>query len=146
MRILIGYLIRAHVGPFVFALTALTGLLFVNAIAQRLQDLMGKGLTRDVVLEFMVLSIPHTIALTLPMAVLVSVLYAFSDLAANNEITAMKAGGVQPQRLTQREKKISGNGGIRRRAPASPAAHRSTSRLAGGPAVRSAYRRRGIWP
>src|SRR5690606_2983216 len=88
MRILIGYLIRAHVGPFLFALTALTGLLFVNAIAQRLQDLMGKGLTRDVVLEFMLFSIPHTIALTLPMAVLVSVLYAFSDLAASNEITA----------------------------------------------------------
>jgi lipopolysaccharide export system permease protein len=99
MRILIGYLIRAHVGPFFFALSALTGLLFVNAVAQRLQDLMGKGLTRDVVLEFMYLSLPHTIALTLPMAVLVSVLYAFSDLAASNEITAIKAGGVRPQRL-----------------------------------------------
>jgi lipopolysaccharide export system permease protein len=99
MSILIRYLIRAHVGPFLFALSALTGLLFVNAIAQRLQDLMGKGLTRDVVLEFMYLSIPHTIALTLPMAVLVSVLYAFSDLAASNEVTAMKAGGVRPQRL-----------------------------------------------
>ena len=99
MSILIRYLIRAHVGPFVFALSALTGLLFVNAIAQRLQDLMGKGLTRDVVLEFMYLSIPHTVALTLPMAVLVAVLYAFSDLAASNEVTAMKAGGVKPQRL-----------------------------------------------
>ena len=70
MSILIRYLIRAHVGPFLFALSALTGLLFVNAIAQRLQDLMGKGLTRDVVLEFMYLSVPHTVALTLPMAVL----------------------------------------------------------------------------
>jgi lipopolysaccharide export system permease protein len=33
------------------------------------------------------------------MAVLVAVLYAFSDLAASNEVTAMKAGGVRPQRL-----------------------------------------------
>jgi lipopolysaccharide export system permease protein len=99
MTILIRYLIRAHVGPFLFALSALTGLLFVNAVAQRLQDLMGKGLTRDVILEFMYLSLPHTIALTLPMAVLVAVLYAFSDLAASNEVTAMKAGGVRPQRL-----------------------------------------------
>lgn len=99
MRILTRYLIRAHIGPFVFALTALTGLLFLNAVAQRLEDLAGKGLTWDVILEFLYLSLPHTIALTLPMAVLVAVLYAFSELAANNEVTAMKAGGIRPQRM-----------------------------------------------
>lgn len=99
MRILISYLIRAHVGPFLFALSTLTGLLFLNAVAQRLENLAGKGLTWDVIWEFMVLSLPHTVALTLPMAVLVAVLYAFSDLTANNEVTAMKAGGVRPQRV-----------------------------------------------
>jgi lipopolysaccharide export system permease protein len=99
MGILTRYLIRAHAGPFFFALTALTSMLFLNAIAQRLEDLAGKGLTMDVILDFLVLSIPHTVALTLPMAVLVSVLYAWSDLTANNEITAMKAGGISPQRL-----------------------------------------------
>src|SRR5690606_30547470 len=99
MRILTRYLLRAHLAPFLFALLALESLLFLNAIAQRLQDLAGKGLGWDVIVEFMKLSLPHTIALTLPMAVLVAVLYAFSDLAANNEITAMKAGGVQPFRL-----------------------------------------------
>jgi lipopolysaccharide export system permease protein len=99
MRILTRYLIRTHVGPFIFALTALTGLLFLNAVAQRLESLAGKGLTWDVIGDFLYLSLPHTIALTLPMAVLVSVLYAFSELAANNEITAMKAGGIRPQRM-----------------------------------------------
>ena len=97
--ILTRYLIRAHAGPFLFALTALTGLLFLNAVAQRLESLAGKGLTWDVISDFLYLSLPHTIALTLPMSVLVSVLYAFSELAANNEITAMKAGGIRPQRM-----------------------------------------------
>lgn len=99
MRILTRYLVRAHIGPFLFALTALTGLLFLNAVAQRLEDLAGKGLGWDVIVEFLVLSLPHTVALTLPMAVLVAVLYAFSELTAANEITAMKAGGVRPQRI-----------------------------------------------
>ena len=40
------------------------------------------------------MSIPLTVALTLPMAVLVATLYAFSRLAAENEITALKASGV----------------------------------------------------
>ena len=40
------------------------------------------------------LSIPFIVAMTLPMAVLLAVLYAFSHLAADNEITAMRASGV----------------------------------------------------
>ncbi len=99
MGILTRYLIRSHVGPFLFALSALTGLLFVNAIAQRLEDLFGKGLGWNTIAEFALLSLPHTVALTLPMAVLVAVLYTFSTLTAASELTAMSAGGVRPLRL-----------------------------------------------
>lgn len=99
MSTLSKYILRAHVGPFLFAFTALTGLLFLNAIAQRLESLVGKGLSWDVLVEFVILSLPHTVALTLPMSILVAVLYTFSDLTANNEITAMAAGGVKPTRI-----------------------------------------------
>lgn len=99
MRILTRHLIRATLGPFLFALSALTGLLFLNAVAQRMESLAGKGLTWDVILDFLILSLPHTVALTLPMAVLVAVLYAFTEMTAANELTAMKAGGVPPHRI-----------------------------------------------
>lgn len=99
MRILTRYLLRSHVGPFFFALTVLTSLLFVNTIARRLESLAGKGLPISVILEVCVLSLPHILALTLPMAVLVSVLYTFSQLTADNEITALKASGVNLLRL-----------------------------------------------
>lgn len=99
MGVLTRYLIRVHVGPFLFALTTITGLIFLNAVAQRVDSLVGKGLPWGVVVEFLVFSLPHTLALSLPMAVLVAVLYAFSDLASQNEITAMAAGGVSPLRM-----------------------------------------------
>jgi lipopolysaccharide export system permease protein len=60
---------------------------------------VGKGLPWSVIGEFMLLSLPHTVALTLPMAILVSVLYTFSELTAANEITAMAAGGIKPHRI-----------------------------------------------
>ena len=97
--VLARYVIRAHLGPFLFSLSAITGLIFVNAIAQRVDSLVGKGLPWTVIVEFLVLSIPHTIALSLPMSVLVAVLYAFSTMASSNEITAMSAGGVRPARM-----------------------------------------------
>jgi lipopolysaccharide export system permease protein len=82
-----------------FALTALTSLLLLNYIAKRFGDLVGKGLAWSVIGEFFMLSVPFTVAMTLPMAVLVSTLYAFSRLAAENEITALKASGIGMTRL-----------------------------------------------
>jgi len=99
MAILIRYLVRSHIGPFLFSLTLLTGLLFLNTVAQRLDQLIGKGLPWTVLVQFAVLALPHTVALTLPMSVLVAVLYAFSDLTAENEITAMTGGGINPIRI-----------------------------------------------
>ena len=99
MGVLTKYLIKVHLGPFLFALSAITGLIFLNAVAQRVDGLVGKGLPWGTVIEFLALSLPHTVALSLPMAVLVAVLYAFSEMTESNEITAMSAGGVPPTRV-----------------------------------------------
>lgn len=99
MKILHKYVLKEHFGPLVFAMTALTSLLLLQYIAKRFGELVGKGLPWSVIGEFLVLSLPLTIALSLPMAVLVATLYAFSRLAAENEITAMKASGVSLRNL-----------------------------------------------
>jgi len=98
MTVLTRYLLRAHIGPFLFAFVALTGVILVNTLAKELANLAGKGLPMDVVFEFFVLSLPANIALTLPMAVLVAVLYTFSTMAAENEITALRASGIDLRR------------------------------------------------
>ena len=99
VKILSKYALREHLGPLLFSLTALTSLLLLNYIAKNIGNLVGKGLPWSVIGEFVGLSVPFTFAMTLPMAVLVAVLYAFSRLAAENEITAMKASGVSLARL-----------------------------------------------
>jgi lipopolysaccharide export system permease protein len=100
VKILSRYVLKEHAGPLTFALTALTSLLLLNYIAKNFGELVGKGLPWQVIAEFFVLSIPFTFAMTLPMAVLVAVLYAFSRLASENEITALRASGVGMTRLT----------------------------------------------
>ncbi len=94
MRILRRYLIKQLAAPFFFALGASTGFLLLQQIARRLGELVGKGLPWTVVVEFFVLTIPFIVAMTISMAVLMAVLYTFSRLAGDNEITAFKAGGV----------------------------------------------------
>ena len=39
MRVLTKYLIRVHLGPFLFALSTITALIFLNSLSQRIGDL-----------------------------------------------------------------------------------------------------------
>jgi lipopolysaccharide export system permease protein len=94
LRLLSRYLLRQLAAPFLFGLTALTSLMLLSQIAKKFGSLVGKGLPWSVIGEVFLLSIPFIVAMTLPMAVLVAVLYAFSHLAADNEITAMRASGI----------------------------------------------------
>lgn len=99
MRIITRYIVREHAGPLAFALTALTSLLLLQYVARQLDKLVGKGLPWRVIGEFLVLSLPFTIAMTLPMAVLMSTMHAFGRLAAENEVTAFKASGIRVRTL-----------------------------------------------
>jgi lipopolysaccharide export system permease protein len=94
VRLLSRYLLRQLVAPFCFALAALTGFMLISQVAKKFGALVGKGLPWSVITEVFVLSLPFIIAMTLPMAVLLAVLYTFSHLAADNEITAMRANGI----------------------------------------------------
>ncbi len=98
-RLIRRYILRQLTGPFLFALAGLTGFMLLNQVARRFGALVGKGLDWSVIAEVFGLSIPFIVAMTLPMAVLVAVLYTFSHLAADNEITAMRAGGLSVQQI-----------------------------------------------
>ena len=99
MTTLTRYILRAHAGPCAFAFSAVTGLLFLTAIAQRFQELAGKGVGTGFILELMFLSLPHVVTLAVPMALFVAPLYVFGQLSQNNELVAIAAGGVHPARL-----------------------------------------------
>jgi lipopolysaccharide export system permease protein len=99
VKILTKYILKEHLAPLVFSLSALTSLLLLNYVAKQFGQLVGKGLPPEVIAEFLLLSVPFTVAMTLPMAVLVSTLHAFSRMASENEITAFKASGIALQRL-----------------------------------------------
>jgi lipopolysaccharide export system permease protein len=99
VKLVTRYVVREHVGPLIFALSALTSLLMLQYVARQLANLAGKGLPWKAILQFFLLSLPFTIAMTLPMAVLVATLYAFGRMASEHEITAFKASGVRVRGL-----------------------------------------------
>ncbi|MDE2661673.1 MAG: LptF/LptG family permease [Gemmatimonadota bacterium] len=99
MRTLTRYILRRHAGPFIFAVIGTTVLLLLDQVSKRFERLIGKDLESAVIAEVFVYSIPFILAQTLPMAVLVAVLYVFSRMEGDFEITAVKASGIPLSRV-----------------------------------------------
>ncbi len=97
--ILTRYVLKEHIAPFFYALFIITFLFMVDFLIRILSSILSKGLELWVVLEIIVLNMAWMLALSIPMAVLVSTLMAFGRLAADNEITAMKATGIPPLKI-----------------------------------------------
>lgn len=94
MKILYRYIIREHLGPFVLALAILTFLFLMNELIDILDMVIGKGLDVPIVLELLLYNVAWMLALTVPGAVLVSVIMSFGRLSADGEITALRSSGV----------------------------------------------------
>tara|TARA_B100000029_G_scaffold516824_1_gene635319 strand:+ start:30928 stop:32112 length:1185 start_codon:yes stop_codon:yes gene_type:complete len=88
------YVLKAHIGPFLFAFIIITFILVMDIIFRIANLIIEKNLDVFIVLEVFILNLAWIVALSIIMAVLVSTLIAFGRLAADNEITALKSAGV----------------------------------------------------
>ena len=95
------YVLRMLIAPFLFSAIALTMIMLLDQVAKKFPLLVGKGLGPRVIMEVFVLAIPFILAVIVPMAVLAAVLYVFNKLAADNEISAMKASGISLWRIVR---------------------------------------------
>lgn len=59
-----------------------------------IDDLMGKGLSAGIIIELMFYVSASLIPLALPLAILLSSIMTFGNLAENNELTALKSSGM----------------------------------------------------
>jgi len=71
-----------------------TFILEMDVLFEYLDLVVNRGVAPGVVLQLFVLSLGYIVALSVPCAVLVAVLMTFGRLSQDNEITAMRASGV----------------------------------------------------
>lgn len=93
------HIIRAHLAPFLFSFVTLMFVFLLQFLMKFIDQLVGKGLSWWVIGELITLNLAWMVVLAGPMSVLVATLMGFGTLSANNEITAMKAGGMSLYRM-----------------------------------------------
>lgn len=94
LRTLPAYIVREHIGPFLFGGVVITFVLVMDMIIDYIDLFLGKGVALPIVLEVFLLSLGWMLALSIPMAVLVAALMTYGRLSQDHEITAMKASGL----------------------------------------------------
>ncbi len=93
------HILRGHIGPFIFSFLTLMFIFLLQFLMRAVDQLVGKGLGAWTIAELIALSLSWMVVLAVPMSVLVATLMAFGKLSSQNEITAMKAGGMSLYRM-----------------------------------------------
>jgi LPS export ABC transporter permease LptF/LPS export ABC transporter permease LptG len=101
MRTLDRYIVREILPPFLIALLVFTFILIIPFIIDRAEDLIAKGVAWTTIASLTAMLLPSSLALTIPMALLIGILVAFGRLSADREVVVMLACGVSPYRLLQ---------------------------------------------
>lgn len=82
-----------------FCFFTLMFLLLMQFLILYIDMLVGKGLPFGVIIELIITNLASMVVLAMPMAVLVSCLMAFGKITELNELSALKAAGVNPIHL-----------------------------------------------
>ena len=93
------YLLRELIVPTLMGFGLFTFFLLMNYLLTLAELIFRDGVAFADVGRIFLYSVPHTIVLTVPMAVLVGGLVAFGRLSADAEIIAMRSGGVSLYQL-----------------------------------------------
>ena len=88
--------LRRHVGPFVFCFLTIMFLLLMQFLILHIDKLVGKGLPLGIIIELILTNLAYMVVLAAPMAVLVACLMAYGKFSELNELTALRAAGVNP--------------------------------------------------
>ncbi len=99
MSLIDRHILRTFAPPFFFGLSVTTFILMIDVLQKYVDLFLDKGIRLAIVAEVLLLSLGHIFALTVPMGILIGVLMAVGHMAADNEVTALKANGVSLYRI-----------------------------------------------
>ena len=99
MKKLDQFILKSFVGPFIAILLVVIFILMMQFLWLYIDELVGKGLSFKVILEFLGWGSITLIPLSLPLATLLASMMTLGTLGENNELLAIKAAGISLRRV-----------------------------------------------
>ncbi len=99
MKKLDQFILKSFIGPFFAILLVVIFILMMQFLWLYIDELVGKGLSLKVILEFLGWGSATLIPLSLPLATLLASMMTLGTLGENNELLAIKAAGISLRRV-----------------------------------------------
>ena len=99
MKRLDRFILKSFIGPFVAILLVVMFILVMQFLWLYIDELVGKGLSFIVILEFLMWGGCTILPLALPLATLLSSMWTIGQMSENNELIAVKSAGVSLARV-----------------------------------------------
>ena len=99
MKKLDQFILKSFIGPFIAILLVVVFILMMQFLWLYIDELVGKGLSFKVILEFLGWGSATLLPLSLPLATLLASMMTLGTLGENNELLAIKAAGISLQRI-----------------------------------------------
>ena len=99
MKKLDQFILKSFVGPFFAILLVVVFILVMQFLWLYIDELVGKGLSLKIILEFLGWGSVTMLPLSLPLATLLSSMMTLGTLGENNELIAIKAAGISLKRV-----------------------------------------------
>ena len=99
MKRLDRFILSSFIGPFFAILFVVIFILMMQFLWLYIDELVGKGLSFKVIMEFLGWGSATLIPLSLPLATLLSAVMTLGTLGENNELLAIKAAGISLKRV-----------------------------------------------
>jgi len=93
------FILTSFVGPFFAILLVVIFILMMQFLWVYIDELVGKGLSFGIIMEFMFWGACTTLPLCLPLATLLASMMTVGQMSENNELMAIKASGVSLSRV-----------------------------------------------
>lgn len=97
--LLYAYLATEILAPFFASLLILTAILFLGRIAPMLDVILDFGVNLPDFIRFCAYLLPNMLLFIIPMASMIGVIIAFNRMVSDNEVIALKAGGIGLYRM-----------------------------------------------
>ncbi len=92
-------IIKSFIGPLILTFFFVVFILLMQFLWKYIDDLIGKGLEFNIILEFLLYTTATLVPLAIPLAVLLASLMTFGNLAENLELLAFKSSGISLVRI-----------------------------------------------
>jgi lipopolysaccharide export system permease protein len=93
------YIVKRFIGSLIITLLISLFVLLMQFLWVYLDELVGKGLELNIIVEFLIYTLAMLMPMALPLSMLLASIMTFGDMGENNELLAMKAAGISLFRI-----------------------------------------------